>query len=68
VALEHFAGDLRVAGLVGTDQSELACAVEKQERTETGQQQRVCAGAIGHREERSQIDDFRFQILRLLVD
>src|SRR3984957_5564172 len=45
---EHLARHLRVAGLVSPYQAELSQAVKEKKRTESSQQQGVCARAIGH--------------------
>ena len=48
MAIEHLARHLRIARLVGPDESELRQAVKEKKRTEARNQQHVCAGASGH--------------------
>jgi hypothetical protein len=51
VAFQHFARHLRISWLVCSDQPELPQAIEKQECTETREQQRVGTGTIRHADE-----------------
>jgi hypothetical protein len=51
MALQHFARYLRVARLIGANQTKLSQAVKKQESAKARKQQRVGAGTISHRVE-----------------